>query len=166
MKQRELILSVFLFFMACEVLSAQNTISVNNQVPQIMSLNPDNYSWTSQKMKFQYSEWLNYTTLVDYYNEPSFSVTVQVVSKHMPKGLEVRAEADPYEGLSTGGIGTSTGMKTVSRVASVLIEDITSSYTGSGRGQGHRIQLFFSVPKYIKADTGIYKVNVVFTLMQ
>ncbi|MBE0651386.1 MAG: hypothetical protein IH595_11155 [Bacteroidales bacterium] len=131
-----------------------------------MSLNPNNYAHGAQEMTFQYSQWINYMTLIDYYGEPAFSITVQLVSAHKPRGMELKIEAGPYKGYSTGAVGTPTGMKTVTKDARVLIDNITTSYTGSGRGQGHHTVLFFFVPNNIKADTGTYKVNVVYTLMQ
>lgn len=160
------IIVIFLFFIACDVTYAQNSISVSNQIPQYMSLDPNYYEGNPPKLTFQYSEWINYTTLIDYYGEPAFSISVQLVSKHKPKELELRAVANPYKGLSREGVGKTTGIKTVSRSARVLIDNITTCYSGSGRGQGHRTMLFFSVPNYIKADTGTYKINVVFTLRQ
>lgn len=164
--KRKQIVGLFLFFIVCSGAYAQNSISVSNQIPQYMDLNSDDYPAGSQKMTFQYTEWINYTTLIDSYGEPAFSISVQLDSAHKPKGLELRVKADPYKGMSTGNVGTSTGMKAVLKSARVLIDNIGTSYTGSGREQGHRTVLFFSVPNYIKADTGTYKVNVVFTLMQ
>lgn len=164
--KRKQIVGLFLFFMVWSGVYAQNNISVSNQLPQYMDLNPDDYPAGSQKINFQYTEWINYTTLIDSYEEPAFSITVQLASAHKPKGLEVQIKADPYKGLSPGEVGTPTGINTVSKVARVLIDNISTSYTGSGTGQGHRTVLFFSVPNYIKADTGTYKLNVVFTLMQ
>lgn len=165
-KKRKIVVGLFLFFMACTGTYAQNSVSVSNQIPQYMSLDPNYYEGNPQKLTFQYTEWINYTTLIDYYGEPAFSISVQLVAKHKPKGLEFRAVANPYKGLSREGVGNTTGIKTVSRSARVLIDDITTCYTGSGSGQGHRTMLFFSVPNYIRADTGTYKINVVFTLRQ
>lgn len=145
---------------------AQNGISVSNQIPKFMSLNPDNYPETPQKITLQYSQWINYTTLIDYYNEPAYSITVQVVSTYLPKGFVMKAKAGPYKGLSKGNMGMTTGEKTISKEAGILIDNITTCYTGSGNGQGHKTVLFFSVPKRFEADTNTYKVNVVYTLMQ
>ena len=153
--------------MVCTGACAQNNISVSNQFPQYMSLDPNNYVGNPQKLTFQYSEWINYTTLIDYYGEPSFSITIQMVPKHKPKGLALSAEAEPYKGFSTGDVGIPTGTKIVSKGARVLIDNITTCYTGSGGGQGHRTILHFSVPNYYsRSDTATYRVDVVFTLMQ
>jgi hypothetical protein len=168
MKKQKQILGLALFFMVCTGAYAQNNISVSNQFPQYMSLDRNNYAGNPQKLTFQYSEWINYTTLIDYYGEPSFSISIQMVSKHKPKGLTLSAEADTYKGFSTGDVGIPTGTKIVSKgAARVLIDNITTCYTGSGRGQGHRTVLHFTVPNYyIRPDTATYMVDVVFTLMQ
>ena len=166
MIKRKQIVGLFLLLIACSGAYAQNSVSLSNEIPQYMSLDPNFYEGNPQKLTFQFAEWINYTTLIDYYGEPSFSISVQLVSKHKPKGLELRAIAGSYKGLSREGIGISTGIKSVSQSARMLIDNITTCYTGSGRGQGHRTLLFFSVPNYIKADTGTYKINVVFTLRQ
>lgn len=133
-----------------------------------MSLVPEYYETSTPEVTFQYTQWINYITLIDPYYDPAFSITVQLVSKKIPKGLKLQVGSDPYKGLSKGEVGTSTGMKQVSpgKGARVLIDNITTSFTGSGRGQGHRTTLLFTAPSLSSSDTTAYLVNVVYTLVQ
>ena len=146
--------------------NAQNTFSVSDMNPHYMDLNGDNYEGTLPRLTFEYSQWINYTTLVDEYDLASFSISVQMVPVHEPKGLELTVEAAPYKGISKGTVGTPTGLKTVTRGARVLIDNITTCYTGSDQGTGHKAFLKFSVPRVPAADTVSYKVSIVYTFVQ
>ena len=166
MNKRKLTICMFLFFMACAETHAQNSFSVSNKNSHYMNLNADNYEGASQKTTYQYSEWINYTTLVDQYEPASFSITVQMVSANKPKGLEFMIEAAPYQGISKGAVGTPTGLKAVDRGARVLIDNITTCFTGSERGEGHHTVLRFSAPLYNRVDSTSYRVSIVYTLLQ
>ena len=165
MNKQKLTIFMFLFFVTCEVSQAQNSFSVSNRNSQFMDLNQNYSPNPSNKISFEYSQWINYVTLTDPY-DPAFSITVQLESVNKPKGLEMKVEAGIYKGMSKGDVGMPTGMLTVSQGARVLIDNITTCYTGEGRGEGHRTNLSFTAPENTKVDTAIYKVNVVYTLVQ
>jgi len=165
MNKRKLVICMFLFFITYAVTDAQNSFSVSNSNSQYMDLN-QNYSLTSSnKVTFEYSQWINYITLTDPY-EPAFSITVQLEPANKPNGLELEVEADPYKGMSKNEVGTPTGMLAVSNGARVLIDNITTCYTGEGGGEGHRTNLSFTAPENTRVDTITYRVNVVYTLVQ
>ncbi len=145
---------------------AQNSFSVSNRIPHYMDLNPDNFTGQTGTASFQFSQWINYTTLVDQYEPAAFSVTVQMVPVRAPKGLGLSVEAGPYRGISKGNVGTPTGLKEVGRAARVLIDNITTSFTGSESGMGHPMVLKFSAPFLSPQDTVSYRVSIVYTLVQ
>lgn len=166
MVKRKFTIWIFLFFVAPTAVCAQNSFSVSNRLPQYMVLVPGYYQTESPQVSFQYTQWINYITLTDPY-DPCFSITVQMVRQNAPVGLRLEVKADPYKGLSKGEVGTPTGMKQVLQDgARVLIDNIRTSYTGNGRGQGHLTTLYFTAPGHSAADTTSYRVNVIYTLVQ
>ncbi len=159
--------AIVFFVFVCAGSYAQNTFSVSNMNPHYMDLNPDNYEGNTRIITYQYSQWINYTTLVDQYEPASFSISVQMVPVREPRGLELVAEAGAYKGISKGTVGIPTGLKSVSPgAAHVLIDNITTSFTGSDQGVGHQTFLKFSAPYRHVSDTASYKVSIVYTLAQ
>ncbi|MBN2615930.1 MAG: hypothetical protein JXR71_09580 [Bacteroidales bacterium] len=144
---------------------AQISFSVSNKIPKYIDVSPVYGNDLSATEKTQFSQWLNYTTLVEYH-EPSFTVSLQMRSKRIPSGMNVWVKTEPYQGYIKGAKGTVTGKIQLMRIARVLIDNITTCYTGSEAGEGHKINLSFNLPKRRNEDSIAYSITLVYTLTQ
>lgn len=151
--------------LSCGTTQAQISFSVSNKTPKYIDLVPIYENNFSKSAATHFTQWLNYITLMEYH-EPGFSVSLQMVSKRIPQGLKLEVQTGPYQGLSKGEKGTPTGKKLISHNARELVDNITTCYTGSGRGEGHKINLTFSLPNRITEDTTAYQITLVYTLTQ
>ena len=144
---------------------AQNRISLSNRNPIYMEMLGDFSADAPKKIITDDSQWLNYTTLV-HPSDPTISITVKIASGSIPEGLELQIEASPYLGMSKGKSGTPTGKITVTHMPHVLIDNIGTSYTGSGTNEGHRISYSFIITDYSQLLSGATTVYVQYTITQ
>ena len=144
---------------------AQNSISVSSIEPHAIELAPQYGNSNPKEATAEYLQWLNYTTLTDS-DDPAFSITVQLRQSNLPWRMNLKIKADPYQGFSKGTEGSSAGVIAVLQGARTLVDDITTCYSGAGRGQGHCITFFFSIPDYTKVSNAGQSVDIVYTLTQ
>ncbi|MBN2639633.1 MAG: hypothetical protein JXR65_11175 [Bacteroidales bacterium] len=162
------IIGLIIFLISIQSKSfAQISFSVSNNQTRYLELVPfyeNNYSKTQI---INFSQWINYTTLVNYL-EPDFTINIQMITSRVPLGLSLTAEAGSYHGFSKSNTGTSSGKEIISntKAAKILLENIATCYTGSGYGEGHKVNLTFSVPNRINTDTSSYTINIIYTIMQ
>ena len=164
MKKLSITFCIFLIII-CSASYAQNRISVSKRSPIYMDLSPTNAAGLSKQIITDDSQWLNYTALVNP-SDPTLSITVQVTSGSIPKGMELQIEAKPYVGLSKGKQGTPTGKISLSHRPRVLIDNISTCYTGSGRNEGHQLSFKFIITNYAKIRSGTSAIFVQYTITQ
>ena len=164
MNKLRIIFWILLFLISC-VSNAQNSISVTNINPIYMDLTSSFNAGLQKSIITDDSQWLNYTTLV-HPSDPTISITVEIASGSIPEGLEMQIEASPYMGMSKGKQGTPTGKITVTHIPRVLIDNIGTSYTGSGRNEGHRLTYSFKITDYSKLLSGTTQVYIQYTITQ
>lgn len=164
MKKLQIVCATLLILI-CGVSQAQNKISVSKRNPIYMDLTPSYSAGLSKKIITDDSQWLNYTTLV-YPTDPTISITVEVSSGSIPDGMELQIEASQYIGMSKGKQGTSTGKLTVSHRPRVLINNIGTCYTGTGKYEGHRLTFSFIITDYAKVKSGISNIFIQYTITQ
>ncbi len=164
MNKLRIIYWILLFSISC-VSNAQNSISVTNINPIYMDLTPSFNAGLQKSIITDDSQWLNYTTLV-HPSDPTISITVEIAAGSIPEGLEMHIEASPYIGMSKGKQGTPTGKITVTHIPRVLIDNIGTSYTGSGTNEGHRISYSFIITDYSQLLSGATTVYVQYTITQ
>lgn len=156
---------VLLLLLVWGTAGAQIRFSVSDNQPRYIELIPFYENSYSKEQIINFSQWINYTTLVEY-QKPSFRVTVQLVSKKLPQGLKLNATVGPYVGYSKDGTGTEAGKITLSRATRTLVDNITTCYSGSGRGEGFKVDLHFMIPDRIQEDKSAYTINLVYTITQ
>ncbi len=164
MNKLRIIFLILLLSISC-VSHAQNSISLTNINPIYMDLTPTFHAGLSKKIITDDSQWLNYTTLV-HPSEPTISITVEVASGSIPEGLELQIEASSYIGMSKGKPGTPTGKIAVTHMPRVVIDNIGTCYTGSGRNEGHRLTFSFIITDYSKLLSGTTTIYVQYTITQ
>lgn len=149
----------------CNTTSAQNRLSLTNRSPIFVDLNASLSTGKPKQVVTVDSQWLNYTTLVDP-SEPTFSISVEVASGTIPEGMELQMEASQYVGMSKGRPGTPTGKITVTNMPRVLIDNISTFYTGSGRNEGHKLTFSFIIKDYAKLQSGSTNLYIQYTITQ
>jgi len=154
-----------LLLFASSALYAQNSLTVSKRSPIYMDLTPSYNAGLPKKVITDESQWLNYTTLV-HPSEPNISITVEVASGSIPDGMELQIEAKPYVGMSKSRQGMPTGKIRVSNRPRVLIDNISTCYTGSGRNEGHQLIFSFIITDYSKVRSGISTIYVQYTITQ
>lgn len=155
---------IFLLFIG-NASFAQNRLSVSKRSPIYMDLTPTNYAGHSKIVVTDDSQWLNYTALVNS-SDPTLSITIQVTSGSIPEGMELQIEARPYVGLSRGRQGTPTGKISVTHRPRVLINNISTCYTGSNRNEGHQLFFKFIITDFAKIRSGTSTIFVQYTITQ
>ncbi len=154
-----------MFLLSGSFASAQNRISVSKRSPIYMDLKPGNSAGLAKEVIIDNSQWLNYSTLV-HPSDPTMSITVEIASGSVPDGMELQIEAGSYTGISKSKQGNPSGKIYVSNRPRVLIDNIGTCYTGSGRNEGHQITFSFVITDYAKVKAGTHTVNVQYTITQ
>lgn len=144
---------------------AQNRLSLSNRNPLFMDMR-HNYNANGAKTEItDDTQWLNYTTLVNL-SDPNLAITVQLGSGSLPEGMELYIEAMPYQGMSKLRHGNPVGRVRVSNVPQVLISNIGTGYTGSGRNEGYQLIYTLVTSDYSKISSGSFSFYVQFTITQ
>ncbi len=156
-------LITFLLVLLFSKAEAQNRISLSNRNPIFLDMSR-NYGASAPKMEIKDdSQWLNYTTLLQL-SDPNLSITAQIVSGTLPEGMALQIEALPYQGMSKGKQGTPVGKVMLSYSPQVIISNIGTTYTGSGRSEGYQLVYTYITKDYSKVSTGTPSVYVQFTI--
>lgn len=156
---------IFILIIFYFPLKSQNRISVSKRSPLFMDLTPTYNAGMAKKIIVDDSQWLNYTTLV-HPSDPTISITVQIAGGSVPEGMELQVEASPYIGLSKSKQGRSAGKITVSNRPRVLINDISTCYSGFGKNEGHQLTFSFVIIDYAKVKSGTSSIYIQYTVTQ
>lgn len=90
-------------------------------------------------------KWINYTSAVAV-GTPRRSITVSI-DRSVP-GIDIVLRASAASGSGSGALGTPSGQITLTTVPSVIVSGIGGAYTGTGTGNGHRINLSLRTNNY------------------
>ncbi len=156
---------ITVLFLVHMTLCAQNTFTISNRKAISLDMTSVYTAGVPSRIIADDSQWLNYTTLIKN-NEPTASIAVEIASGNIPEGVEVFIEASPYKGLSKGKPGNSTGKVSVSHMPRTIIENIGTSYTGSGKNEGHQLTFSFEIKDYALLEPGAYTIYVQYTITQ
>ena len=107
--------------------------------------------------------WLNYTTLVSP-SETGLSISAEIGTGDIPEGIKIYMQAMPIKGPGLTNSGTPTGKIQLSYVPKVIIEDIRTSFTGTGTYVGHQLIVTYEIVDFSKIQPGISSVYLQFTL--
>ncbi|EKD30646.1 MAG: hypothetical protein ACD_77C00500G0002 [uncultured bacterium] len=111
------------------------------------------------------TQWINYSLFVSP-SEPLSSISVELSSGNIPKGMELYIQAGYNTGSGRGKLGRPTGKIRVDNVPKVLISDIGTSFTGNGKHQGHRLILSMVITDFSLLQPGDYTIYILYTLKQ
>ncbi len=164
MNKLQVIFLVMLFSLSCTAIG-QNKLSVSNMSARYIDIPPVHNAGMEGRVITDDSQWLNYTILI-HPSEPTCSITVEIASGMVPDGMQVYVEADPYYGMTKGKPGVCTGKILVSNMPRVLIDNIGTFYTGSGRNEGHKLTFSFVVTDYAKLKSGTNSLYILYTITQ
>ncbi len=88
---------------------------------------------------------LQYTSIKTATGTPR-TIKAALTGGTIPAGLAISAKAWTNDGTTgTGAVGISNDFQTISAVATTMVKEIGSGYTGSGAGQGANIQFNFQI---------------------
>ena len=163
-KGLKLILFILIILMSNDLI-AQNKLSVSKRAPINLNFSQLNQAGMNGQIIADNSQWLNYTVLLEA-SAPSVSISVDIASGSVPEGVELYVEASRYKGFSRGKMGTPTGRIPVTHMPRVLVNNIGTSYTGSGRNEGHQLTFYFKITDYAKLEPGINTIYVQYTINQ
>jgi len=164
MNKTRIIFSILLLLISC-LLHAQNRISLSNRNPIYMEMLSGFSTGAPKQIITDDSQWLNYTTIVQE-SDPSISISIQLVSGTIPNGLELQVEAVPYKGMSKSRTGIPSGKMRVTNMPRVLINNIGTCYTGTGRYEGHQLIFSYKINDYSKLKSGTSTIYVQYTITQ
>ncbi len=85
------------------------------------------------------SFWLNYSFIKGSSSRPSTNIYVRIADGSVPPGTLLSVSAKPYAGNGNGSLGIPSGNVTLTNIEQKLVQDIESSYTGVGVGNGHQM---------------------------
>lgn len=156
---------IILIILTSNVLIAQNKLVVSKRAPINLNFSQLNQAGMNGQIIADNSQWLNYTVLLEA-SGPSASISVDIASGSVPEGLELYVEAGRYKGFSRGKMGTPTGRIPLTHMPRVLVNNIGTSYTGSGRNEGHQLTFYFKITDYAKLEPGISTIYVQYTINQ
>ena len=146
---------------------AQNKLEVSKQSGIDLRLSSIHNAGLNGEVMSDNSQWLNYTVLVGA-SDPRVSISVNIASGSVPEGLKLFVEAGNYKGFSRGKgkVGNPVKKVRLSHQPMVLINNIGTSYTGSGRNEGHQLTFYFKIVDYSKLEPGTNTIYVQYTITQ
>ena len=109
------------------------------------------------------SIWINYTTLLNP-AEPTLSISAEIGSGQIPEGFQVYIEARPQKGITMGNHGTPTGKVPLGHMPRVILDNIGTSYTGTGKLVGHQVIISFEIVDFALIQPGATSIYIQFTL--
>lgn len=165
---------LILLFLSVQI-NAQSTVSVGITLNSValLKLSPNSNSIT-----FSFSapstaggaistltnttKWLNFSSAV----APSASrrITAQISGGTVPSGLQLTVLAGTAV-TSTGTVGSSSGIVTLSTSSNTIINNIGGAYTGSGSNTGYNLTYSLSVSSYQLLRSGTSSFSVTYTMI-
>lgn len=160
----QIILCIALIFIDF-VAQSQNTVSISSTQSIEMNfaapVNPgDKFSIITDENK-----WLNYNITLQP-DDPTVSITVEIISGIIPQGLQLQLEASTVQGAGGGKPGTPAVKLTLSSQPQVIIENIGTCNTGTGAYFGHQLTYTFSILDYSVSLSSLSSVEILFTITQ
>lgn len=146
---------------------AQNKLEISKQSGIDLRLSRIHNAGLVGEVMSDNSQWLNYTVLVDS-SDPTVSISVNIASGSIPEGVELYVQAGNYKGFSRrrGKVGNPVNKVRLSHQPRALIKNIGTSYTGSGRNEGHQLTFYFKVVDYSKLEPGTSTIYIQYTITQ
>lgn len=144
---------------------SQNRISVSNRSPIYLDFSRPVAPGAPKQSIIDDSQWLNFTSLVNI-NDPTLTITAQVVGGTLPEGVELIIEALPYRGMSKANNGVSSGKVKLTNTPRVLISNIGTCYTGNGRNEGFQLRFTFRITDYSKLKAERTALYIEYTITQ
>jgi hypothetical protein len=160
---KALLLSIFIFSHILAL--GQNSIEISKRAPINLDLRNISISEKKGKIIADNSQWLNYTVLIGE-ADPPVSISVNIESGSLPQGIELNVEALEYRGFSRGKMGKPAGPINLSHIPKVLLRNIGTSYSGSGRNEGHQLLFSFKITDFAKLEPGINTIYIQYTITQ
>ena len=146
--------------------NAQNLLHVSNTRPITLGLTPSFEPGAPVNVISDDTKWLNYTILQSP-SEPTYSISVQIVSGTIPAGMEIRVKAGYYMGSSKGNPGRPTRQVTLSYIPQVLISNIGTSYTGTSVKEGHQLTYSVVITNYSVVRASVSPtISILYTISQ
>lgn len=141
----------------------QNVVNLANKSEVSIDLNDFTDKLMSGQPVIDSSMWLNYTALVNP-TDPGMSITAEIGSGQIPKGIVMYIEAKPIVNSGFQNVGRPTGKVKISQMPKTIVENIKTSYTGSGAEIGHQLIISFELIDFSLIQPGISAVYLQFTL--
>ena len=158
--------TILLLLTICNtLLIAQNKIAISKRTPLFVDMRNISNAGLKGEVIADNSQWLNYTVMIDS-SDPTVSISVNIASGSVPEGLEMYVEAGRYKGFSRSRMGKPVGRVLLTHVPRVLINGIGTSYSGSGRNEGHQLTFSFKIKDYSKLEPGQNTIYVEYTITQ
>lgn len=83
--------------------------------------------------------WINYSVVKGGLTRPQSHIYARIDQGVIPPGVDLTVYAKPYQGVGKGVVGKPAGLVKLSNTEQVVIENIQTSYTGQGQGNGHQL---------------------------
>lgn len=164
--KKTVITSIGLLLIFCCITStAQNKLMVSKRAPINLNFTQLNKAGLNGHFIADESQWLNYTVLLEP-SGPSSYISVSIAAGSIPEGLELYVEASRYRGFGRGKMGIPTGRIRLSHQPKILLDNIGTTYSGSGKNEGHQITFFFKITDYAKLEPGLNNIYVQYTINQ
>lgn len=163
MKTNRLWVLTILGMLTASPMFAQNVINLANKSEVSININDFADKLISGQPVVDSSMWLNYTALVNP-ADPGMSITAEIGSGQIPKGLVMYIEAKPIVNSGFQNVGRPTGRVMISQMPKTIIENIKTSYTGSGTDIGHQLIISFELSDFSLIQPGLTAVYLQFTL--
>ncbi|NND05995.1 MAG: hypothetical protein HKN87_06430 [Saprospiraceae bacterium] len=109
------------------------------------------------------TKWINYSSSIRK-GGPRKSITAQVLSGELPRGLRLKLSTGKYTGSGRGKTGKPRKEIELSHLPRTIIKNIGAAYTGSGMHQGHNITFSLVYDEYRDIDFGTSTMVIAFTL--
>jgi hypothetical protein len=113
------------------------------------------------------TKWINYSALKKPIS-PSYYIVARISSGSAPAGVALYIQAGNHVGSSSGVVGSSTGLKTLTTSNQTIINGIGTGSTGNGINNGHLLTFSAAITDYslIKFTEGTPpSIAIQFTIM-
>lgn len=142
-------------------------VSITDNQPIQLSFTPPVESGNQIQSDTISTTWLNYSFIKGGSTMPVNHVFAHISNGQVPNGVDLVVTAGQYTGNGQGDHGVSSGAVVLSTTNQKVVEQIGSSYTGSGHGNGHVLTYQVSVSNYALLDFEQQaNVQVVYTISE
>ncbi len=158
-------LLLFMLMLLSNSSEAQNRLSISSTGSKSLEFKP--VSRPGHELKFfeDDTKWLNYSIVLDQ-NEPSYSVSVQIVSGKVPDGFDLMLTASEYVGSNQCKAGIPVGKIKLSNTPQVIIDNIGTSYTGAGPRVGHHLVYSVEIRDLERLRDNFPTISLLYTISQ